>query len=171
MSHATRFRARELLQGTVDWDAVVAHAAQWRVEPTVFGNLGSEFYAAMPAAVRARVASLEKQSRGYAVSRTLLLLDLVNRFEHAGIPVIVLKGPAIAMRAYDDCSRRTFSDMDLMVRRHDLLRARDVVVASGYAAGFSPETQNGLITGQHALEFSDSRAVVELHWTLMSRFL
>lgn len=171
ISSEARNRARELLQGSIDWNAIVALATQWRVEPTVFGNLRSELSAAMPAEVRAEVATLEKQSRGYAVSRTLMLLDLVQSLESAGVPVIVLKGPAIAIMAYDDCSRRTFADSDLLVWRHDLGRARDLVIARGYAASFSVETENGLIAGQHALEFSDSRTAVELHWTLMPRHL
>lgn len=166
-----RIRLRQLLEEQIDWGLVMALAVQWRVEPTVFGNLGSEFSGAMPSAVLTEVSTLEKQSRAYAVSRTLIQLDLVQSLSRVGIPVIVLKGPAIAIAAYGDYSRRTFGDADLLVRRRDLGPARDLVLRRGYSARFSPQLENALIAGQHALEFSDSRTSVELHWTLLSRHL
>lgn len=144
---------------------------RWQVEATVFGNLGSEFSSAMPPAVRVEAAALEKASRAHAVSRTLVLMNLVDDLVRSDIPVIVLKGPAIAIAAYDDCSRRIFADADLLLHRSDLGRARDLVLARGYAPSFDPARESGLIAGQNALEFSNSRAMVELHWTLLSRHL
>lgn len=164
-------RVRQLLEQGIDWDVVLRLATKWQVEATVFGNLGSEFSAAMPADVRAEAAALEKLSRAYALSRTLLMMDLVNGLARSDIPVIVLKGPAIAIAAYDDYSRRIFGDADLLLRRDDLGRARDLLVARGYTPHFQPERAGGLISGQSALEFSNSRATVELHWTLLSRHL
>lgn len=146
-------------------------AMQWRVEPTVFGNLRSEFSAAMPPAVRAKVADLEKQSRAYAVSRTLVLIELVDGLRRLGIPALVLKGPAIAMMAYGDCSRRIFADADLLVSRNDLGHARNVLLTRGYSANFRRGSEDAIIGGQHALEFLDSRMAVDLHWTLLSRHL
>ncbi len=171
LGNKTRKRAQGLLKQGVDWSLVLPLATQWRVEPTVFGNLGLEFPTAMPADVRSDVAALEKKSRAYAVSRSLILLDLVRELRNAGIPVLVLKGPAIAITAYDDCSRRIFSDADLLVRRQDLGRARDLVLSRGYAASFRSERESALIASQDALEFTDSRMAVELHWTLLSRHL
>jgi len=168
---ATRRRMRELLVGGIDWEAVLTLATQWQVEPTVFGNLRLQFPAAMGPVVLSRVASLEKRSRAYAVSRTLILTDLVKSLDRAGVPSVVLKGPAVAIAAYDDCSRRTFADADLLVRREHLGLAREVLLSRGYSAHFRAERESGLISGQHALEFSDSRTSVELHWTLLSRHL
>ncbi|HYN80874.1 MAG TPA: nucleotidyltransferase family protein [Gemmatimonadaceae bacterium] len=168
---AARQRVHRLVGEGIDWEAVLTLATQWQVEPAVFGNLGSELLEAMPAAVLSRAAELEKLSRAYAISRTLILTQLVKSLDRAGVPSIVLKGPAVAIAAYDDYSRRTFADADLLVRRRDLIRARDLVLSRGYSARYRPERENGLIAGQHALEFSDSRTSVELHWTLLSRHL
>src|SRR6266508_3949777 len=99
------------------------------------------------------------------------LADLVNALAAAGIPAIVLKGPAIAIAAYGDCSRRTFADVDLLLHRSDLMAARDLLVTRGFAPDFSSEMVGALVNGQHALEFSDSRSRVELHWSLLSRHL
>jgi len=166
-----RKRVRQVLEQSIDWDAVKRLATRWQVEPTVFGNLGSEFATAIPTEVRSEAAMLEQLSRAHAVSRTLLLMELVDSLAGAGIPAIVLKGPAIAIIGYDDCSRRTFGDADLLLRRDDLIRGRDFLLARGYTAHFHPARERAMIAGQSALEFSDSRSSVELHWTLVSRHL
>lgn len=166
-----RNRVRRLLRQEVDWSLVVSLATQWRVEPTVFGNLGLEFSGAMAADVRVEIATLERQSRAVTVSRALVLVDLVHQFNRSGIPVLVLKGPAIGIAAYGDCSRRVFADADLLVRRKDLGPARNMLLSRRYSASFQATRENALIASQDALEFSDARMAVELHWTLLSRHL
>ena len=171
LSPVVRGRVRELLGGNVDWDALRDLARRWQVEPTVFGNLRSEYAATIPAAILSDIAALEKQSRARAMSRTLALMHLVTVFERAGVRVIVLKGPAVAIAAYGDYSRRTFSDFDLLVRREDLPAARDLLLGRGYSREYAPEMEGALIEDQHALELADAHTKVELHWSLMSRHL
>jgi hypothetical protein len=166
-----RNRVTRLLESGVDWDVVVPLVSEWRVEATVFGNLTSQFAAAIPPDVRLVVAALEKQSRAFAVSRSLILADIVNELNRSYVPALVLKGPATAIAAYGDCSRRIFYDADLLVRRTDLRRARDILLERGYSASFHAGLEDALISGQDALEFSGSRMTVELHWTLLSRHL
>jgi hypothetical protein len=166
-----RKRVRQLLGDDIDWNAVLALAAAWQVEATVLDNLRSDFAAAIREPLLTEIARLEQCARAFALSRTLVLMDLVKSLTRAGIPTIVLKGPAVAMAAYGDFSRRAFGDIDLLVRRGDLPSARDHVIARGYVAHYRPEMENGLIAGGHALEFSGSRTPVELHWSLISRHL
>ena len=164
-------RVARLLTEPVDWDAIRNLAVQWQVEPTVCGNLRTEFAAAMPRPVLDDFTALERNARTYAVTRTLLLVNLVRDFDRAGISVIVLKGPAVAIAAYGDYSRRTFGDVDLLVRRNDLPAARDFLLARGFVRDYADGMEPALISDQHALEFSDQRTKVELHWSLLSRHL
>src|SRR5688500_4573613 len=136
-----RKRVRQVLEQSIDCDAGKRLATRWQVEPTVFGNLGSEFATAIPTEVRSEAAMLEQLSRAHAVSRTLLLMELVDSLAGAGIPAIVLNGPAIAIIGYDDCSRRTFGDADLLLPRDALIRGRDFLLARGYTAHFHPRSE------------------------------
>jgi hypothetical protein len=121
--------------------------------------------------VLAEITELERTQRAFALSRTLQVVDLSARLTAAGIPTIVLKGPAVAMAAYGDCSRRTFADIDLLVRKDDLTAASDFLIAGGYTPKFAPEMVSALVSGQHALEFAGPGPVVEIHWSLLSRHL
>ena len=57
---------------------------------------------------------------------------LLAVFEKAGIAVISLKGPVLALRAYGDLTLREFSDLDLLIHPGDVFHARDVLAAEGY---------------------------------------
>jgi putative nucleotidyltransferase-like protein len=161
---------RELIAGC-EWREIIDQATRWEVEPAVFGNLRTHFADATPPEVLAEITELERTQRAYAVSQTLQVVDLSKTLTAAGIPTIVLKGPAVAIMAYDDCSRRTFSDIDLLVQKDDLTAARDLLLARGYTPKFTPQMVGALVSGQHALEFIGPGPSVEVHWSLLSRHL
>jgi hypothetical protein len=163
-------RIRDLLGGA-DWRAIVELATDWEVEPAVFGNLRMHFAEATPPEVLAEITDLERAQRAYAVSRTLQVVDLSKKLAETGIPTIVLKGPAVGIAAYGDYSRRTFSDIDLLVHKEDLPATSDFLLARGYSPKFGPGMLDALVSGQHALEFSGPGPSVEVHWSLLSRHL
>ena len=153
------------------WDSFFSRAAAWEVEPVVMSNLRTHFSDSIPVFVSAQAAAREQEARSIALTRTLVLVDLANRFAGRGIDVIVLKGPAVAIDAYGDASFRTFSDIDLLVRKHDLSLARDLILELGYARDYSPASEPRLVSDQHALEFSRGNVKIELHWRLLSKHL
>jgi hypothetical protein len=62
------------------------------------------------------------------------------------IPIMPLKGALLAPRYYSTPALRPMSDIDLLVRPHDLHAARDLFSAQGYPA-VAPAV--GPVTGQH----------------------
>jgi putative nucleotidyltransferase-like protein len=164
-------RVRGLIGQGVDWSVLIDQAARWEVEPAVFGNLRGHFPHALPPDILVAVTERERAARAFALSRTLQVVDLFRAFAEEKIPALVMKGPALAMQAYGDCSRRTFVDVDLLVRRNDLSRAKKLIVGRGYAPKFDEQTADRLVSGQHALEFSGSGPNIEVHWSLLSRHL
>ena len=59
---------------------------------------------------------------------------VLGRFRENGIPVIALKGAHLAGAVYGNFALRPMGDVDLLVRKTDLLRAQDLLVGLGYAA-------------------------------------
>ncbi len=171
LSDAARENARGLITTDIDWERVFKIAAAFEVEPVFFSNLLSLRCSDVPDAVLGRAAVAERDARAFALSRTLLLLDLYGKLENAGVPVIVLKGPALGAMAYGDPSLRTFGDIDFLTTRELLPRARDVMLDIGYDRDYDPESEAALIAGDHALEFSGPGSKVELHCALVERHL
>jgi hypothetical protein len=99
------------------------------------------------------------------------LVGIVNAAREAGISIMSFKGPVLADRYYEDLAFRQYGDLDLLVRRHDLLRVKALLEARGYVSyrDLSPSEEQDFIDHQLAYEFvrkQDSQ-IVELHWALM----
>jgi hypothetical protein len=96
-------------------------------------------------------------------------------FESNGIPAIPYKGPALAGSVYGDLALRQFSDLDILVQKQDVLKARDLLVSSGY----TPEVHLtgvqavALLKYQYELSFihNNGRIFIGLHWELVPRYL
>jgi hypothetical protein len=167
----TRDRILALLARQVDWNGFLRHTAGWEVEAIVCSNLRGQFAEAIPPTAVRAVAERERESRARTLARSLVTVSLAAKFERHGIATLVLKGPAVGVAVYGDPSLRPFADIDLLVKREDLPAARDLLLSLGYRPEYASSHEPSLIGDQHALEFSDSRTKVELHWALLERHL
>jgi hypothetical protein len=99
-------------------------------------------------------------------------LRLLQLFEESAIPVISFKGPALALMAYGSLGLREFHDLDLLVHPANVVRAKDILLGSGYAL-WSPtvgDSEKSLLrTKNRQLDFThESRGTwVDLHWGLL----
>jgi hypothetical protein len=107
------------------------------------------------------------------VARNILIYNdlghALRSLSAAGIPVIVLKGAALALAVYSSIADRPMSDADLLVRPVDRARARIALEAAGFR--FVPERRQPFspfdteFTGEMAFRRSE-HALIELHWEL-----
>jgi hypothetical protein len=109
---------------------------------------------------------LENSARNTVL--TAELCRLINLFADAGIETIPYKGPVLGIFAYGNLALRRFVDLDVIVKKTDVWKAREILLAEGYTAAksLSPSQQELLLRTQHNLQFSrdNHRLIVELHW-------
>ncbi|MEI7827549.1 MAG: nucleotidyltransferase family protein, partial [Euryarchaeota archaeon] len=116
----TAARVCELLEGGVDWNRLIILARQHFVTQLFYWHLRERVQNVAPAAF---TQELQRDFRAnvdrnlYLASELLRLLPL---FETVGIPVIVFKGPVFAVNVYKNIALRTFGDLDILLRKHDL---------------------------------------------------
>jgi hypothetical protein len=106
-----------------------------------------------------------------ALQMTAELFRLVDRFRDAGLDIVLVKGPVLAVRAYGDTGARQYGDLDFLVRQKDILRATELMIAAGYepeipAEAVSPEK----IPGQYVFVRIASPLLVELHTERTMRY-
>jgi len=96
------------------------------------------------------------------------LPTIAAAFEQADVPFLLLKGPHIALRFYGGLERRTFWDMDLLVRPADLSLAHQLLSAQGYRKAsrrFINERASRFFT--HAYDYHKPHTLdIDLHWKL-----
>lgn len=164
---AARARAGELLP-RLDWDVFRALTRRHGVGPLVYRSLAA-FHA--DAATEALLSDLRGEFHGNArvnLQRILELKRLLRVLAAAEIPVLVLKGPAVAQMAYGDPGLRTYGDLDILVPPAALRNAVRLVRECGYAPlwPLTPDQERTMLRhGYHYnLRSDDGSSYLEIHW-------
>jgi hypothetical protein len=121
-----------LVQEGVDWDALAEAAEFHSLGPILYCTLDRACPELVPENIARHLRSSYRDSAKRHLIFTVKLLALLDAFESEGIPVVALKGPALAESLYPDPALRPCSDLDLMVRKQDVPGALRVLTREGY---------------------------------------
>ena len=170
-------RVRDLAGRALDWDFVVSMALRHHVAPLVHPALSLACPERVPPTLLEHLA--DEVAHSARRSRRLLeeLLGLMRLFGAHGIAAVPYKGPVLAASTYGDVARRTFRDLDILVHRRDVMRAKDLLIGEGYRPIPHPTAANeaeALDVG-YAWQFrrrcDDGETKVEVHWGFAPRYL
>lgn len=156
----------------VDWDYVYQLARRHSVLPLIYKQLSSIPAAKLPADQLARLKANHQKNLVRNLLLTAELCSILQTFAAAGIEAVPYKGPALAVYAYGKLELRRFVDLDILVRKADVLQAKELLAAQGFVCGtpWTDAQQALLLHTQHNLSLSREagRLVVELHWEIAS---
>ena len=161
-------RVRELAASEIDWEYLFLLARRHAVVPLLYLQLERHASDLVP---HENLQQLKKHYLENAARNTVLtaeLCRLITLLADHGIEAIPYKGPVLALFAYDNLALRRFVDLDVIVRKTDVLKAREILSAEGYTPtkSLSFSQQELLLRTQHNMQFSrdNRRLIVELHW-------
>jgi hypothetical protein len=108
-----------------------------------------------------------------AIAESSLQLDSLGQigraFQAAGLPLVLLKGAALAQTVYNAPAQRTMSDVDLWLRAEDMPEAARVLGELGYQTSLKDERPfalQHLSQGEIRFVRPDWRVgLVETHWS------
>jgi hypothetical protein len=151
----------------VDWEALLLLARGGGMAPLLYHvTRGQEL---LPPQVERdlRLDYFQTASRNTLLYHELekVLLGLADE----GVPVVLLKGAALAETVYGNVALRPMDDMDLLVHQEDVPAALGLLKKSGYTST-APETRPGdTLIYENELRVAkpgEVDAVVEVHWNL-----
>ena len=158
-----------------DWIVrTLPHEAEYHgVVSLLEGTIGAlADRADVPDDVRRMFVALASRQRHVAAAREKCIDELLAAFAAAGIPVILLKGAALAHRIYTSPALRPMVDIDVLVRHVDIERAVRAAstlgysFASGYGSRFAGRVHHLPIATK---EQSGFYIPLEIHLDAMSR--
>jgi hypothetical protein len=122
---------------------------------------------AVPVAVRQRLFGLAGLHRDQNAARFSVLVDILDALDAARIPVLVLKGAALAQILYRSPGLRPLSDIDLLVEPQLASRAAETLASLGFTTPLLQGTKSTPV-GHHHLPtvalYRDGHLVqVEIH--------
>ena len=153
-----------------DWECLAEEAQRFKVGALLHReikarNLPPEL---VPVEVRNR---FRKEYRDLALCNTRLFIDaatVIKAMADSQLPVMALKGLSLAKSVYGDIALRPMSDVDLLVKEEDLLRAGRILLTLGYTQHY-PAWESLLKFYHHLPAFMNkSGTKIELHWTIVT---
>src|SRR5215203_4114119 len=165
-------RLRELAGRDLDWEYLFLIARRHAIVPLLYLQLERHASDLVPPE---HLRSLKKHFQENSARNAVLsaeLCRLIGLFADSGIDAIPYKGPVLGVFAYGNVALRRFVDLDVIVNKVDVLKARDILLAQGYtpSKSLSLSQQELLLRTQHNMQFSrdNHRLIVELHWEVAS---
>jgi putative nucleotidyltransferase-like protein len=182
-------RSSSLRGATADggWSAehLLRLAARHRVLPQLYAGVRQSCPDLLPPEPMDQLRAYAQANTGKALRLAGELRRLADQFEQARIPVIGFKGIVLSARVYGDISLRDVGDLDLLVRRNDIVRAADLLVSLGHRPFFptaaAKETayleslagkrrERYLLSHcEHHLVYQPTSLNVDLHWAMSLR--
>ena len=126
-----REQVAALAERVSDWSAVADLAAQHRVEPMVSMSLAAAGVS-VPAEAEARLRADYDRNALHNLVNAAELVAVLGDFNGAGIEAMPFKGVVLAASAYGNPMARHGGDLDVLIRRKDVARAAELLVARGY---------------------------------------
>ncbi|HEV2708085.1 MAG TPA: nucleotidyltransferase family protein, partial [Pyrinomonadaceae bacterium] len=168
----TAARINKLASLKLDWEYLLRAAYRHALTALLYHQLNRHAPERVPPHY---LSELKRRFQANAARNLFLTKELcriLRRFTSEGVPVVPYKGPALAVAAYGNLSLRHFIDLDILVPKREVLRAKELLLASGYRLEppLTDAQQRVVLRTQHNLPFvSDQRLVVELHWEVAAK--
>ena len=161
-------------RSAIDWDRLFFLASRHAVIPLVDQHLGRSVATAVPSEFRQRVREAAQQSAVRGLLLAAQLVVIVRGLASANIDALPFKGPTLAALVYGNLALRQYQDLDILVRRTDLERARRTLFELGFrpAVAYSSSQRSSIeLSGHHEQLVDSAGTTVELHWSLNNRTL
>ena len=155
----------------LDWEFICRVAGRNGLLPLVGKNLLNTCSDLLDAKFLSVLSEFLRDHIRNNILQTSKVIEISHLLDSAGIPVLPIKGPTLAIQAYDDISLRHYVDLDMLVQPRHFDRSVTVLQKAGYAPldkaswlqrkglFFTRKKDLGLVS-------EDKQIRIELHWKL-----
>lgn len=161
------FEARAVA-GEIDWDAFAARVEVQRLGPLLHDAFSQAAF--IPTPVKEGWQRAYRSASLSYVVWSAALKRAADALARGGIPLIVLKGAALAETIYDKPTLRPLADIDVLIRREHVAAALDVLQTAGYAPPQAAESDVYTLRFENELAVSSRNRfglAIDIHWSLI----
>ena len=186
-------RLRHILETGVWWDklmGILSYKQHWSIRSFVFYHINCIFPGILPKAIELPLRQQFDRAKTRNQCFTDELLKIIALFDQNNISAVPLKGVVLLNLLYNDLPIRAFSDIDILIKKEDLSKAKYLLINSEYKPGFdlTSDREEAFYfrfdhecdfikhTGDKCLEFEfdtegalKGNIYLDLHWSIRSR--
>lgn len=174
MDAETEKQVKTILRKNLDWEYLIQIALEHRIMPLLYHNLNTICPDAVPSFALNKLQDYFNNNTGHNLFLTGELLKLLDLFENHGIPVLPFKGPVLADFVYKNIALRQFVDLDILVHKQDVHKAKNLLLRHGYQTPLQLTEVQEAVYLQHAHHYKfirdDNIVFVELHWAITQKY-
>jgi hypothetical protein len=163
---------KALLRQGIKWPEFLQMAQEHSVMPLVCSHLGNLEEELVPSGIRRVLQRYSQQITQHNFRLTRELLKILAIFKQENIAVVPFKGPVLTIAAYGNLALRSFSDLDILVHKHDVLRAKELLVSHNYylQSTLTNLQEEAHLRDDHVYDLmrQDGKVHIELHWAITS---
>lgn len=170
---------RKVIPKNTDWQSVIEYAQHHRLIPLIYNHLNTHYSELVPIGVLDQFKKVNEQVVRQSLAQAAELKRIIPALNQNSIDAVILKGRALAKQLYGDISMRQSRDIDLLVRKSDVIKTDSILHDLGFnianlKSGLPLDSALGrrFIRGRPELDYiSKSRSTfVDLHWHLSHSF-
>jgi hypothetical protein len=161
------------LAAKIDWDYLIATAFRHGVTCLLYHNLKRHCAAAVPCRIMEMLRDHYYGNSVQVYRMTQELLKILKLLKAHEIPGIPLKGPLLGEHAYGNTTLREFGDLDILVKKEQVIGAKNLLVASGYRERSPLSARTEAIHLAAGKDFElwqpDRGVMLDLQWQLVEQ--
>ncbi|MCF2148222.1 nucleotidyltransferase family protein [Desmonostoc muscorum LEGE 12446] len=128
----TAERINTILQQEIDWTYLMEIAAYHGTIPLLYQSLKTTGKEAIPKTVLTQLQNHYHTNASRNLFLSHELLNILKLFAAHEIQAIPFKGLVLAISIYGNLAMRQFSDLDILVRQQDIVKAQELLIAQKY---------------------------------------
>jgi len=159
----------------VDWDYLIQLSFHHRVMPLLYRSLNSSGKTEVPDEFMEKLRHRYLSNTTENIYLTGELLKILDLLEGQDILAVPFKGPVLAHYLYGNIALRQFFDLDVLIHRKDILKARKLLLANRYQDTMHLNDGQFMAFArtyaQNVFWSHDYRVNLELHWEMSNRHI
>jgi len=166
---------KQILENDIDWKYFINLSGYHEISSLVYWNIKTHFGNFIS---ESHLSQLESNYKKTAVRNMFLtdeLLSILNEYSANNIKAIPIKGPLIAEQIYENLTVREFIDIDILVHKEDVEKAKDILIQRGYSLEFYLSEEEDIAYRKSSFYLKDQKIhytffnkdkgiSIELHW-------
>lgn len=163
-------RIKTILDRELDWNRLISTANYHGLTPLLYNNLKKIAPDAVPAETLDKLRKIYLFNTQHNIVLTREMLHILEKFETNEIPAIPFKGPALAHQLFGDITLRVFEDLDIIIPKQQVLKAKKILLAEGYLPEvlLNSSQESFFLKSECEYNFIKEldRLRIEVHWKL-----
>lgn len=147
-----------------DWAYLKRSAIKNGVLPLVYKGLMQSCTSSIPVGVLHQWRKAADENLARQEKSQVALLEVAAVLEGAGIPYVPFKGITFALFVYGSLALRKVGDIDILVRATDFIRARDLLIRSGYSQVYFGHAEVSTVQG--TVGNIERKIAIDLHYAM-----